>query len=119
MKYLIYIAGPYTADTAWKIERNCRRAEAATLDVWKSGHVPVTPHLLGRYFHGELNERVVLDGLLVLLRRCDGMLLLPGWKRSPGSLKEVRFCYDHGIIYDMGLKSLIQRLDEQETMVKL
>lgn len=85
---IIYIAGPYRGRTGWEIEENIRRAEGFALEVWKRGYAAVCPHANNRFFFGELNEAQVLEGCLEILRRSDGMLLIPGWEDSEGARVE-------------------------------
>jgi hypothetical protein len=114
---IIYIAGPFRANTNWLIQKNVRRSEEKTLEIWKSGNVPVTPHLLGKNFYGELHEGKVLQGLLKLLKRCDGMLLLPGWKDSNGTMAEVGCCCYHNIPYDTDLEQLLKKIDNDKNQI--
>lgn len=41
----IYIAGPYSADSANEIQNNVTKAIDAGLKLWKKGHSPYIPHL--------------------------------------------------------------------------
>lgn len=86
---LVYIAGPFRASTAWEIEQNIRRAEDAGLDVAILGAVPVIPHSMYRFYHGQCDGKFWLEATLELLRKCDAVLLLPGWHFSSGSIGEV------------------------------
>jgi hypothetical protein len=85
---VVYIAGPYRAPHAWAIEQNIRRAEELALAVWRSGRAALCPHTNTRFFQGAAEDHVWLDGDLELLKRCDAMLLVPGWERSTGALAE-------------------------------
>lgn len=96
---VVYVAGPFTGATAWDIERNVRAAEVAGLDVARLGAMPLIPHANTRFFHGQLTAAFWYEGTLALLERCDAMLVLPGWKRSSGTLEEMRLCETHGIPY--------------------
>lgn len=122
-QYLIYIAGPYTAETPWKIEQNCRRAEEVSLQVWKAGHLPVCPHLLGRHFFGEIQEDVVINGLLELMIRCDGVMFIGGYQSSPGCMRELEVAREFDIPRSTwatdSLKFLVEVLDSREPMVTL
>ena len=86
---LIYIAGPYRAPTRWEEERNVRAAEALGYAVAQIGHFPVIPHANTRpYFSDAQPGAFWLAGTLELLRRCDAVLLLPGWGESEGARGE-------------------------------
>ncbi len=86
---VFYIAGPYRADTERGIVENIRRAEAVAIEVWESGHIALCPHMNTRLFGGILPDNVWLDGALELMYRCDAVVLVPGWERSPGTLAEI------------------------------
>ena len=72
---VIYIAAPFRAPTAGQIEQNIRLAEAAALEVWKLGAVPICVHAMCRHYGGELSDEVWLAGDLELLHRCDALLI--------------------------------------------
>lgn len=84
----VYIAGPYRGPNAWMVEKNIRRAENAGFEVAKLGAVPVIPHTMYRYFDGTLEDYVWLRYSMSLLKRCDAMLLIEGWRHSEGSSAE-------------------------------
>lgn len=85
---VIYVAGPFRAPTAWEIEQNIRRAEEVGLEVIRLGAFVIIPHANTRYFHGSAPDQFFLDGTMELLRRCDAVVLIPGWERSEGSKGE-------------------------------
>ncbi|MGB1373651.1 MAG: DUF4406 domain-containing protein [Aequoribacter sp.] len=85
---LIYIAGPFRADTHWWVEQNCRIVEHYARLVFLAGGFPVAPHLIGRHLDGEVADDAALGGSIELMRRCDAILLAPGWENSKGSLAE-------------------------------
>jgi hypothetical protein len=84
----IYLAGPYRAPTAWAIEKNVRLAEEWGLQVAELGLLPVIPHTMFRYYHGQATDQFWLAATLELLSRCDAILMLPGWSSSEGSRGE-------------------------------
>lgn len=85
---VVYIAGPFRGPSAWAIEQNIRRAEELALAVWRSGMAALCPHTNTRFFQGAAADHVWLDGDLELLKRCDAVLLVPGWERSQGAMAE-------------------------------
>ena len=88
---VVYIAGPYCAQTAWEVEQNVRNAECWALAVAQAGAVPLCPHTMNRYFFGAAglsDEGFWLPGMLELVGRCDGLLLIPGWEASAGARGE-------------------------------
>lgn len=90
---IVYVAGPFRAPTAWRIEQNIRRAEELGLEVARLGAMPVIPHTNTRFFQGEGPDdgadQFWLDGTLELLRRSDAVILVAGWESSSGTCAEV------------------------------
>lgn len=94
---LVYIAGKFRGADAWAIACNVHEAEAAALRIAELGGMPVVPHSLGQKMIGTLTEDFWLAGTLLLLSRCDGILLLPSWARSAGASAESAYAEKHGI----------------------
>lgn len=86
---LVYIAGPYRAATPWGVEQNIRAAEDVAVLVHKAGMFAVCPHANSRHMEGIAEDAHFLAGTLEIMRRCDAVLLVPGWQRSEGSRAEV------------------------------
>jgi hypothetical protein len=91
------VAGKYRAPTVRGIVGNIRRAEAVALWLWREGYVAVCPHLNAALFDGACEDAVFLAGGLELLRRCDLVVLVPGWTASAGTLAEVAEADARGI----------------------
>jgi hypothetical protein len=85
---LAFISGAYRADTVHGIVENIRKAEAASIECWRRGYAVICPHKNSALLDGVLPDKVWLDGDLEMLRRCDVVVMLPGWKQSAGSVKE-------------------------------
>lgn len=86
---LIYVAGPYRADTAWGREKNIHAAKTWGVALAKAGAYPVIPHANTAHFDGEAGDDFWIGGTLELLRRCDGVILIDGWFRSTGARGEM------------------------------
>jgi len=91
-----YIAGPLSAPTAEAREANIRSAEALACAVWDAGAVALCPHSIARHYTGSLPESAWLAGDLELLRRCDALILVPGWEQSVGTRGEVEAAHQRG-----------------------
>jgi len=105
---LVYIAGPYRSPTVWGVEQNVQAAQHAGAQVLRvPGLYPVIPHMNTRHMEGIVDDAHVLAGTLEMLRRCDAVLVLEGWKRSEGARGEVDEAVRLGlpVLYEWGDKS--------------
>ena len=87
--HLVYIAGPFRGATPFDVAQNVRRAEFFGLLVGKAGAVPVIPHTMFANFDKSLPDAFWLDATMDILKRCDGIVAIPGWQRSTGAKAEV------------------------------
>ena len=97
---LAYLAGPFTADTPWGIERNIREAEsaAAFIITHRSDVSLVVPHMMGRNFVGRAGTAEYwYDATMRMLEACEALVLLPGWQGSNGSRAEFRRAHELGL----------------------
>ena len=89
---VLYVAGAFRSKSVpysyWEQTLNIRKAEEVALRVWQSGAVAMCPHLNTINFQGAAPDDVWLEGDLELLRRCDGVVMVPGWKASSGACAE-------------------------------
>jgi len=85
---LIYIAGPLRASSPEAIAVNVSSASRVALALWRMGASVICPHLNSGWFYGKLTEEAALAGCLTMLRRCDALVLAPGWEESRGSRDE-------------------------------
>ncbi len=98
---LIYVAGPYSADSDAGRIANVNHAMAAGRVILQKGHWPFIPHLT-HYFDEWHNARhdVRLDAEtymqwdFAILRRCDALLYL---SPSPGADRELALARELGI----------------------
>jgi len=86
---VIYIAGPFTADTDDGIRENIAIANNWSMSAWKRGFAAVCPHMNTANGMGICDEEVFLKGDISIMLRCDAVLLVPGWERSAGTRKEI------------------------------
>jgi nucleoside 2-deoxyribosyltransferase len=86
---LIYIAGPFRADTSWGIEQNIRRAEEHGLLVARLGGIPVIPHTMHRFYQDALPDEFWLEAGLALLRICAAVAVCVDEERAQRSFGTV------------------------------
>lgn len=96
MGRVIYVIGPYRAETLAGVRRNIERAREVAEWLWSEfggmGVAVICPHLNSALMDGVAKDKVFLDGDLEILRRCDGAVCVPGWQFSEGSCGEVTLC---------------------------
>jgi len=95
---VVYVAGAFRARTQWGIMQNVRKAEDASLKLWKLGYAVICPHTMTQHFQNECPDTVWLDGCLELLKRCDAIYLVEGWQTSEGSLAEYKLAKELGLV---------------------
>lgn len=93
-----YVAGPYRADTENKILCNIRRAEAVSIALWRKGYSNICPHKNTSFLGGVVeNDQVWLDGDLLMMIRCDFLVLVEGWTLSSGTCSEIEKALEYDI----------------------
>ena len=105
---IVYVAGPFTADSTWEVEQNVRRAEQMGLEVARLGAMPLIPHTNTRFFHGVsgVSGSFWYRGTLELLLRSDAMVVCGDWESSKGSKAELAACDKHDIPFFWTLDDL-------------
>ena len=94
---LAYTAGPYRAKTLHGVMENIRAAELTAIDLWRIGFAVICPHKNTALLDGTLGEddsHIWIEGDLVMLERCDCIVMIPGWERSEGARAEKEFAED-------------------------
>ena len=97
---LAYTAGPYRAKTLNGVIENIRLAESVAVDLWRLGYAVICPHKNTALLDGTLGEddsHIWLEGDLVMLERCDCIVMIPGWEMSEGAKPELNFARAKGI----------------------
>jgi nucleoside 2-deoxyribosyltransferase len=107
---VVYVAGKFRGKTNWEIQQNVRRAEEVSLRVAELGAMPLCPHKNTEHFDGLLTAEFWLAGTLELMRRCDAVVLVEGWRNSSGTMAEIEEANRLGIpVYD-GVEGLDWRV---------
>lgn len=113
---VLYVAGPYTAPTAWEREQNIRRAEEVSAFLWSHGIAAICVHTMTRFFWDEMPEIVAMEIDLTILGRCDGIVLVRGWELSSGTQKEIEFAKEKGIQIYENAGAALDALSQSETL---
>ena len=87
---IIFVTGPYSADTQEGVERNIQKAIAVGRAVFLKGYYALVPQLLVRPFYvvgdpGTFGYESLMQFTLAIVPRCDGLLL---YEHSPGADRE-------------------------------
>jgi len=94
MRYrVLYLAGPYSPTETRTTEENIRAAREVAVELWSVGYAVICPHLNTAGFEKDIPDmrpEEFVDGDLEIVRRCDALVLLPGWRQSEGTMRELR-----------------------------
>ena len=95
---ILYIAGPYRDPRGpWFIERNIEAARKTSVELAQLGLGFICPHANSAMMDGAAPDSFWLEMDLELLRRSDGVLLLPGWENSSGASAEAKLARKQGL----------------------
>jgi hypothetical protein len=117
---IAYVAGPYRGKSKiklihkWQVIFNIIRARDVAKELWKQGYAVICPHSNTALFDGIVPDEVVLDGDIEILKRCDLIVMIPGWRQSTGSLNELRIAQKWNIkayYWDSGAKEIVSLTD--------
>lgn len=89
---VIYVAGPYRGPSREAIELNIQVARKVGALAARKGWSPIIPHANTGHLDvivPDCSEQFWLDATLELMRRCDALVLCPGWKLSSGTCAEI------------------------------
>jgi len=93
-KKIVYIAGPYRAETENGVYENIQAARLEALKWWRRGYAVICPHLNTAFMGGlggspEADQEMFLAGDLEFVRRSDIIVMLPRWADSAGAVMEL------------------------------
>lgn len=90
---IYYISGPQSARTKEERDLYMQRAAYVAKEVWLLGHGALCPHL-NTYEFGDgtgLNHDHFIPVDFEFIYRSNGVIMLPGWRRSYGACAELWF----------------------------
>ena len=114
----VYVAGPYSADNITDVFENIRKGMRAGTEVFLAGYSPYVPwhdfhhHLMFR--DGESLSISIDDYYemsMAWLVVSDAMLVLPGWRKSKGTIAEIAKAVELKIPIFYSLNDLIHGLE--------
>ena len=92
-----FVSGPYRAKTKLGILINILKARKVAKGLWKMGYMVVCPHLNSALMDGIVPDEVFLRCDLMLLKQCDVVVIMKGWRKSKGTLGEIACAKDNNI----------------------
>jgi len=112
---LVFIAGPYRANTRFGTEKNIHIAETLAIEVAKLGAYPICPHANTRaYFEDLQDDEFWLQATRETLSRCDAIILVAGWRQSVGALAEYELAKRIGLPTFIHIRELKEWMEENE-----
>lgn len=96
---VVYVAGPFSDDDRIHgVERNVLKASEVALKLWRHGFAVICPHKNTSGFqHSELPNEIFYEGDLEILRRCDYVMMIEGYAKSEGAMREYHLAKELGI----------------------
>ena len=88
----VYIAGPYRSHTQQGVDLHIQSARHVGLLACRKGWSVVIPHSNTSHLDlcaPDLGDAFWLAATMELMRRCDAVVLCPGWERSTGTMAEI------------------------------
>lgn len=97
-------------------QQNIERAAAIALRLWQMGFAAICPGLNTLNFDGSAPDDVWLKGDIAIMRRCDAVVMAPGWQTSVGAKGEREHALKCGIpVFDWSTQKVeIEAFAKQE-----
>lgn len=85
---VVYVAGPLRGNFIQK-RINIYRAKKMCRYLWKNKIIVYSPHLNSGWIDHPKTDPFVLPANIEILRRCDAIFCIEGWKDSQGTKEEL------------------------------
>ena len=98
-KKLVYVAGPYTANNRQCTKQNIGKAEKAAKQLLLDGYIPIIPHKITSFWEESIDfnhDDWLKKYNFPLIKRCDIICFIDGWKESEGCRMEYDFAVKNG-----------------------
>ena len=90
---VIYVAGPYTAESEFEKTLNKASAAKVGIECVKKGWSPIIPHInTGGFDSVKISDddnTFWYEATMELMRRSDAIVLCSGWSGSSGTISEI------------------------------
>ena len=95
---ILYVAGKYRSKEGTRgVWENIERAGDVAVQLWRMGFAVICPHKNTAFFDGPDDAEMFINGDLEMIKRCDGVVALPGWKESVGARQEIGYSKERWI----------------------
>lgn len=86
---VLYVSGPYSGLDEDAIDVNIKKAGKIAQQLWDEGFTVFCPHTNTAHFsHESTPYEGYIEGDLVLVARCDAIVMIEDWQKSKGALIE-------------------------------
>lgn len=111
----VYVAGRYLADNVIDVLKNIGRGEKACAELFKLGFYPFSPWADRSFVTNNPDDVFTVEEFykysIAWLEVSDVMLVLPGFKTSGGTMKEIEIAAELGIPVFYTVNGLIGHSD--------
>ena len=96
---LLYVAGKYKGKNEIEKLQNIGLARQTAIELWNSGYTVICPHLntLDFEYYTSLTNEEFVERDLLIVERCDGIVMLENWRDSNGAIKELEHAKEHDL----------------------
>lgn len=90
---LLWIGGPFTSINEEETERLRQLIDKVAFAAWKKGWSVISVHKNCKDFYpdSEMGYEEWMISLSSLIRKCDTILMMPGYDKSKGCMMEIKF----------------------------
>ena len=112
-QFVVYVAGPYRADTEREVRDNISEAIEVASQIRSAGYSAVVPHLESLHNEECISENDWIEHGLALLQRCSAVVDFRRGRRSAGTDRECCLAGMLGIPIVTSVGALERVFDEQ------